>query len=655
MRDRAAHRSALSVVSIVVFAALGCDGLTSRVPMGVRDESDAEMAVDANTDSNAETSIDASRDATPDVTTGSNARTEGTGDGSTGAIADARAESSALNANMGSVDAQVGSIADAGIEGNHPECDSATCPGGCCDADGICQPGVSAIACGGNGTACESCPVGSECGSCPPGYSCPAERFCGCTPQSCPTGCCAGGPFGAFGGTCQAGTVDSQCGSGGTRCEDCTQPSTACLNCPQSNSMAQGLMGQASVASGSCSNQQCVFPPVSTCLDGCVDALGQCQPGASNTACGNGGQACEDCTASGIGCFRQQCVDLGDAGVCNAQSCPTGCCDYATGQCRQGITGTACGRSGADCQDCVLRGQICSNQQTCTAPNGGLGCGAFNCNGCCDGNANCVPVNSDTQCGFAGSRCVDCTGLGDRCASGACTAADGGVACVQSCTGCCDVSGNCQLGAIDAECGQVGSACQDCTSLNPPSTCDLSVSPRTCASQQTTCPAPYPGCPLALQTPSPVRQMVCSPNDLQNAAAACTGGAHTLPCLTYLTFDLCGFCLAQFDYDFVTQVGISACVAPYLDATCNHNSACSADCVVQSCDACLDPAANAGARASTTGCDTQVQAGACAAYFQADQCVTQALDGPAAVCNPATYQNNFGAWLQGVGTQYCAQ
>ena len=102
------------------------------------------------------------------------------------------------------------------------------------------------------------------------------------------------------------------------------------------------------------------------------------------------------------------------------------------------------------------------------------------------------------------------------------------------------------------------------------------------------CPAPYPGCPAALQVAAPVRKRVCSPNDLQNAAAACAAGANATPCISFLFFDLCGACLAQFDYDFVTQVGIRACVAPYLDATCNHNSACIADCVVQSCDACFD-------------------------------------------------------------------
>jgi hypothetical protein len=139
--------------------------------------------------------------------------------------------------------------------------------------------------------------------------------------------------------------------------------------------------------------------------------------------------------------------------------------------------------------------------------------------------------------------------------------------------------------------------------------------------------------------------------ELQSAAAACAGGASTTACAAFFNFESgsnpsCNNCLQAFDYDFVTQVGTRACVAPYIDAACNHNSACIADCVTESCYPCVDSS-------STTACDTQVQTGTCAAYFQADQCVTQALAGAGAVCNPATYQNNFGAWLQAVGAQYC--
>ena len=104
--------------------------------------------------------------------------------------------------------------------------------------------------------------------------------------------------------------------------------------------------------------------------------------------------------------------------------------------------------------------------------------------------------------------------------------------------------------------------------------------------------------------------------------------------------------MKQFDFDFVDQIGIRTCVAPFVDATCNHNSACIADCTAESCFHCPD-------NASTSQCETQVQAATCAAYTQADQCVVQALAGAAAFCNPVTYQGHFGAWLQGVGAKYC--
>jgi hypothetical protein len=123
--------------------------------------------------------------------------------------------------------------------------------------------------------------------------------------------------------------------------------------------------------------------------------------------------------------------------------------------------------------------------------------------------------------------------------------------------------------------------------------------------------------------------------------------------MTFFSFEqgndmACANCLSPFDYDFVAQSGIRACVAPYLSATCNHNSACIADCTTEACQGCQGQAA-------TEQCEAQSQTGACAVFISADQCVSQALSGPAAVCNPTTYQGNFGSWLQAVGEKYCAQ
>ncbi|HXN33009.1 MAG TPA: hypothetical protein VN894_14160, partial [Polyangiaceae bacterium] len=581
-------------------------------------------------------------------------------------------------------------------------CSRSSCPMGCCDLNGRCQAGIAPTACGGGGQACQSCVAsglvctaqqcattscgpadcagcclgalclpgnattacgekGSQCADCSAtgaqcaatpgaGGACAAMAPSTCDSTSCPAGCCDAN------GVCQMGTTDVACGTFGSACENCTSFGPGRIGIGRGGPIPFQLR---------CTNQVCIPPPPCNCTTGCCDATGACQPGASDTECGTPYISCENCTLSGTQCSNQQCGASLDAGVCNAQSCPSGCCD-SFGQCQQGITSTACGNSGTNCQTCLASNQTCSNQQCVTPPDAGSQCGPMTCGGCCDALGNCVQVFSDTVCGWGGKQCFNCAQLGGKCSAfglpfmgppppnvfpGTCELPDGAVPCAQSCDGCCDVSGACQPGFINAQCGETGNACQDCTTITPPSTCDLTVSPRTCTSQQGQCPAPYPSCPAPLTQRAPTRQKVCSTTELQNAGAACAGGANTSACNAFVSFEsnanpACGNCLGEFDFDFVTQVGTRACVAPFVDATCNHNSACIVDCVTQSCYACVDSA-------STAQCETQVQSGTCSAYFTADQCVTQALNGTGAVCNPATYQGNFGAWLQAVGAQYC--
>jgi hypothetical protein len=503
-------------------------------------------------------------------------------------------------------------------------CNFYTCRHGCCDANGVCQPGTSSSVCGTGGLACRACHSGQACNT---------SQYCDCTPQSCPSGCCD-----VLTAQCQPGRSDALCGSGGSICQTCALTPT------------KGAIFTPSV----CSNQFCASAPPCPCASGCCDANGVCHPGASNTQCGGPQTYCEDCTAVGAQCSQQQCGASLDAGVCNAQTCPTGCCDLS-GQCQQGLTSTLCGASGANCTDCHGAGQICSNQECVSLPDGGPICGPMTCDGCCDALGRCSLANTDVECGNGGRACADCTKFGGSCTKmvgfGTCDVPDGAVICAQSCDGCCDTKGTCQAGFANAQCGEAGGACRDCTALSPPSACDANVSPRTCTSQQTTCPALYPSCPAALQEQVPAPQKVCSTSDLQNAAAACAGGPTTTACGTFTAFEFnsnyaCSTCLQNFIYDFGSQLGILVCAAPFVDSTCNHNSACLADCLAESCYGCVDPA-------STTQCNTQVQTGACSAYLQATQCVTQALGGPAAICNPATYQANFGAWLQAVGAKYC--
>ena len=608
----------------------GCGETTRNGGEAAPDGGDAARIADAR----AEADIDAS--AAPDANGGAGASPVASADsGADGTLqsnadamaempldagAEAAAEASSPAEAMGcGAGPDSGTAVDCGAAA-HAACGFANCPMGCCDSNGVCQPGSSAAACGGGGSDCQVCPAGSGCAECPPGVLCQTERSCACTPESCPNGCCLGG----YQGACQAGILDDACGSGGTPCVDCTH----------------GMAIEAEP--GTCSTQQCVYP--APCPFGCLDAQGVCRPGSSNTQCGTGGVACTDCTASGAACAGQGCLSgLDPTMACNQQTCPSGCCD-SFGNCQLGSADAMCGTGGVNCQDCPFLGESCSGKR-CGTADGGVGCGWFNCGGCCDSSGVCVPVDSDTQCGGSGSACVDCTKLGDRCIQGDCTAPDGTVACYASCLGCCDGAGVCQLGFIDTQCGQRGAPCQDCTSETPASTCDLSVARRTCTSEQTTCPASYPGCPTGLQAQAvPKGQGMCSTTDLANAMAACAAGPSTGACFGFAAVSGCGQCLQPFLYDFTTQVGVRACAAPFLDPTCSHSSGCLDDCLTQACAGCV---------LQGEECSSQAQAGTCAPYVQANACVAQALAGAAAVCNPAKYQGSFGAWLQAVGEVYC--
>ena len=483
-------------------------------------------------------------------------------------------------------------------------CSPQTCIAGCCDSQGVCASGTVTSACGTAGASCQSCPAGMFCR----GQKCVRVN---CTPQQC-RGCCDDK------GLCHSGIADTQCGRGAALCEDCSLSGLYCDSTKRCGSPAQD--------GGICN-----------CAAGCCDEQNQCHPGSSNTQCGSYGELCSDCTASGTQCTNQYCGDPAlNAAFCNEQTCPSGCCDEY-GVCQQGITSTACGTLGTNCTNCLSAGFLCSNQR-CVSQEGGLTCGPFNCLGCCDAFDTCHVFPTGNQCGSYGVSCFECP-------------PDAGSTCSQSCSGCCDVQGNCQLGLADTLCGQYGSSCQDCTALNPPSTCDLSVNVVACASQQSQCPAPYPACPAALTQAAPTPQKgACSMDDLQSAASACSGGANTSACQNFFQYlnDMnlpCDQCLSPFDYDFTQEIGIASCAEPYVDAACNHSNACLVDCLTQTCFGCADSPAAAM-------CTTQARSATCSTYVQASQCSAQAFNAAAAVCNPGAYQN-FGAWLEAVGSRYC--
>lgn len=242
-----------------------------------------------------------------------------------------------------------------------------------------------------------------------------------------------------------------------------------------------------------------------TC-DGCCDENGQCFGKSdaglqSNEACGLGGVTCQVCSSN------QTCVDgncriggmgggsggaggsmgggtggtgggssmLSDGGVCNATTCPTGCCNASGCVMPAQQNFTRCGSGGAACAGCP-------NGQACAArPDGGTGnvCQVPNCTACLDTSGNCRTdkntLTDDNFCGGPGgntSVCARCdTANGQRCMNGRCVGMSNQCN-AMNCDGCC--SGNTCISAdagqlSNAQCGLGGQACATCSS---PATCD---------------------------------------------------------------------------------------------------------------------------------------------------------------------------------------
>jgi len=272
---------------------------------------------------------------------------------------------------------------------------------------------------------------------------------------------------------------------------------------------------------------------------------------------------------------------------------------------------------------------------------------AETCKGCCLGT-ECSPGGDGTACGLAGEACQNCSAEGQECVGNACQAPP---ACsAQNCQGCCDAEGKCEAGFIDDNCGAEGAGCVDCTALASPSTCDVGASPRVCTSPQTQCPAIYAGCPVALSMPPPA-QRGCTDSDIQNAAAACAGGAHAQACQAFFQFEgsdnnACAACLVRFDFDFSELKGLVACLSPFTDPACSHDLACLTDCQKQSCSACADPG-------SAAACQNVVLEQTCGLFAVGSVCVQGALSGAGNVCNPLQFVTNFGGWLATVGAYFC--
>lgn len=510
-------------------------------------------------------------------------------------------------------------ITDAGPGDARPDsdahaCNASTCPNGCCDASGVCKSGTGDNACGGFGRACRDC-IATGFDLCEPSTHACGRVTDGCGPGNCSGGCCSGD-------ICLSGTDPDACGNFGQQCARCGSSGLACDASTRTCTTSTG-----------CGPENC---------SGCC--LGDtCLTGSDPTACGLKGEQCQNCAGLGLTCSPTfpggQCV----ASACNPSNC-AGCCEGDV--CLSGTDINECGAGGAQCQSCSSFGVQC----TSFGPGrggfcGGALCGPQNCKGCCNGDI-CMDGTSNGACGVAGKVCATCA-TNATCSNGACTTTPPPVCTPQTCPGCCDAQGKCEGGFLDTACGSSGASCFDCSLKN--AVCDGATNPRSCTTQQQTCPAPYGSCPGSLSTPIEPVQHVCSANELQQASAACNQ-ADSASCQAFFSFEQqtnpgCASCLRPFDVSFLETTGIFNCVAPFVDASCNHTTACFDDCVAKSCAGC--PAG------SSAQCKADVSNAQCNSFWQDISCAFDPMFGGAATfCNPQNY-SSFGAWLQGVGGHYC--
>jgi hypothetical protein len=127
----------------------------------------------------------------------------------------------------------------------------------------------------------------------------------------------------------------------------------------------------------------------------CVGAT--CFGGSGDTACGEGGNSCTDCTKTSQSCIGHQC------GTCNNGSCPNGCC--ANGACQIGNLNAQCGTGGISCQDCSKNA---TNKYCDATLKQCVACGLSTCpSGCCSSNV-CHIGNADDKCGYGGAACSKC-------------------------------------------------------------------------------------------------------------------------------------------------------------------------------------------------------------------------------------------------------
>jgi hypothetical protein len=254
---------------------------------------------------------------------------------------------------------------------------------------------------------------GITCQVCNPGKACSAGQ-CVTVVNDGGTGGGAGGGTGSGGGATGGGT-------GGGSMGVCNQSN--CLNgcCTTSGicvlNLTESACGKGAVSCAACTqNQVCDtqigFCKAANCDTKCIDVAGNCIGGPDDdTACGSDGKICKDCSStSGAHCVSGQCM----GGTCNATTCASGCCDGTN--CVPAQSDLQCGINGVACQTCA--GTCDFGTGTCMGGtvdsgfpfdlDGGLPFGCTNCQGCCAFGLLCQPGNSPIGCGSAGGMCEIC-------------------------------------------------------------------------------------------------------------------------------------------------------------------------------------------------------------------------------------------------------
>lgn len=433
-------------------------------------------------------------------------------------------------------------------------CSPANCDG-CCVGD-KCLPGDVATACGAKGEACDSCAPGQACRSFgTAGGRCEGPSTCG--PANC-GGCCNAA------GRCVTGNDTTACGKQGEKCVAC--------------GMTQVCVQDGLPNARTCQTQTTCGP--SNCPGCCVG--NQCVVSTTPQACGAKGEACKTCGSNLVCSPTGTCIPT--SSECNTANC-AGCC--VGDICAVGTQNTACGVGGDLCQNCANQtpARVCQTG-ACQLP----ACGPATCpNGCCSGDT-CVVGTQDNACGATGGgACQDCTTTSQVCQGRQCR----DKCSAANCSGCCQANNSCAIGIANNACGSGGVACSNCAQggsfcngLVVPRRCNDQQS--TCPAPYGTC-APGIATPV-----TPALQNVCTDAALDTLTTACAGGAETAACnAAYAALaTACQTCLVPFKHPFEENTGLYACAASQVGDPCRRAMGCATHCAQTSCNQCLPTSEN---------------------------------------------------------------